>query len=48
MYRSVAIFRKLDDVAEDLVGWPVGTTPLPPALDNSMVVPIKDDMITFI
>ena len=45
MYRSAAILRKLEDVSENIVGGPVGTTLFPPPLDDSPVVSVYDDMV---
>ena len=45
MYHSAAILQKLEDVSENIVGGPVGTTLFPPPLDDSPVVSIYNDMV---
>ena len=48
MYRSAAILRKLEDASENVVGGPIGAAPFPPSFDDSMVVPVDDNMVALI
>ena len=42
------ILQELDDVLENMVCWLVGAAFLPPTLDNSAVVPIDHDVVSFL
>ena len=48
IYCSVAILRELEDALENVVGGFVGTASLPPALDDSPVVPIDNNVIALV
>ena len=45
MYHSVAILQKLEDALDNMIGGPVGTTSLPPTLNDPTVVSIYGDVV---
>ena len=48
IYRSAAILRELDDASENMICRFVGAAFLPPTLDDSAVVPVDHDVVSFL
>lgn len=46
VYCPITILQKLEDESENMIGGPVGTALFPPALNNSLVVSIDDNVVT--